>query len=396
MDTPAPPTTPPRSRHWTLLDTLRSLAGGPGYDGPPSDHFDGHRFFNPDAPAGRSFKDFLRWQRTRQRALWPSWVENRAHPQLPTTLGPGQVALTFINHITFLLQLRGLNILTDPVYSERVSPFRSLGPKRVRDPGLPFDQLPPVHLVLISHNHYDHLDIETLIRLEETHSPRFITPLGNRAFLREFGLRTIDELDWWQSVEANGASITLTPAQHWSSRGPRNRNRTLWGGFVVRAGEPSSDFGESPTALSAGGQKSRLLSGATQPAVYFAGDTGYGKHFRAIRERCGKVNLALLPIGAYEPRWFMRDQHMNPDDAVRAHLDLEAEISIATHFGCFQLTDEGIDDPVRELATARARHRVQPEAFQVLETGETRLFESQPTSREASSSNSSLINAGPR
>jgi L-ascorbate metabolism protein UlaG (beta-lactamase superfamily) len=369
MDTPARPIIASRARRWTLRDTLRSLDGGPGYDGPPSDHFDGHRFFNPDAPAGRTFKDFLRWQRTRQRAPWPLWVENRAQPQLPPALNSGQVALTFVNHITFLLQFRGLNVLTDPVYSQRVSPFRSLGPRRVRNPGLPFDQLPPIHVVLITHNHYDHLDIETLLRLEAAHSPRFITSLGNRAFLREFGLSAVDELDWWQSLEANGATITLTPAQHWSSRRPRNRNRTLWGGFLVRA-------------------DGRL--------VYFAGDTGYGKHFRAIREKVGRVELALLPIGAYEPRWFMRDQHMNPEDAVRTHLDLDAKISVGTHFGCFQLTDEGIDDPPLELAAARERHGVAPEAFQVLETGETRLFEGQADSFSSSNSSSSLINPGPR
>jgi L-ascorbate metabolism protein UlaG (beta-lactamase superfamily) len=369
MDSPARPHVARGIHRWTLLDTLRSLNGGPGYDGPPSDHFDGKRFFNPDVRAGRSFADFLHWQRTRQRAPWPAWVENRAQPQLPTALESGQVALTFINHITFLLQFRGLNILTDPVYSQRVSPFRSVGPMRVRDPGLAFEQLPAIHLVLITHNHYDHLDIETLLRLEEAHSPRFITSLGNRAFLRKFGLRTVDELDWWQSLEANDASITLTPAQHWSSRRPRNRNRTLWGGFMVRASE-------------------RVL--------YFAGDTGYGKHFRAIREKLGRADLALLPIGAYEPRWFMRDQHMNPEDAVRAHQDLDAKISVGTHFGCFQLTDEGIDDPPRELAAAREQHRVRPEAFQVLETGETRLFEGQARSCDSSSSSNSLTNAGPR
>jgi L-ascorbate metabolism protein UlaG (beta-lactamase superfamily) len=369
MDTSARPIIAPRARRWTLRDTLRSLDGGPGYDGPPSDHFDGTRFFNPDMRTGRSFKDFLRWQRTRQRTQWPAWVENRARPALPPTLESGQIALTFINHITFLLQFRGLNILTDPVYSQRVSPFRAVGPKRVRDPGLAFDQLPPIHLVLITHNHYDHLDIETLLRLEEAHSPRFITSLGNRAFLQEFGLTSVDELDWWQSVEAADATVTLTPAQHWSSRRPRNRNRTLWGGFMVRASK-------------------RL--------VYFAGDTGYWKHFRAIREKSGQVDLALLPIGAYEPRWFMSDQHMNPDDAVRAHLDLEAKMSVGTHFGCFQLTDEGIDDPPRELAAARERHGVPSDAFQVLETGETRLFGGQVDSPASSSSSSSLTNAGPR
>ncbi len=326
---------------------LRSLTGGRGHQGPRTDHFDGQRFFNPGAPGGRSFGDFLRWQRTRQRKQWPAWVENAARPNLPAQLAAGEVALTFINHITFLVQLRGLNLLTDPVYCERVSPFRNLGPRRVRAPGLPFEELPPIQLVLISHNHYDHLDLETLRRLEAVHSPHFITTLGNRAFLQQFGLRKVTELDWWQPLRATGAEVTLTPAQHWSSRMPRNRNRTLWGGFMLRADATS---------------------------VFFAGDTGYGPHFRAIAEKFPALDLALLPIGAYEPRWFMSNQHMNPLDAVQAHLDLRARTSVGTHFGCFQLTDEGLDDPVHDLANARERLGLQPEAFQVLETGETRLF----------------------
>ena len=330
-----------------LRALLRSIGGGPGYQGPASDHFDGQHFFNSDAPAGRSFGDFLRWRRTAHPKSWPAWVENRARPALPTQLAPGQVALTFINHITFLIQAHGVNILTDPVYSERVSPLRNRGPKRVRAPGLPFDQLPPIHLVLVSHNHYDHLDLDTLMRLEAAHAPQFITPLGNKPFLEQHGLRTVHELDWWQSLDVANTTVTVTPAQHWSSRGPGNRNRSLWCGFKVRMGTAN---------------------------VFFAGDTGYSKHFKEIRARHGAIDLALLPIGAYEPRWFMRDQHMNPDDAVRAHLDLQAGLSIGTHFGCFQLTDEGIDDPVIELEAARREHNVAPEAFQVLETGETRVF----------------------
>ncbi len=342
----SPSPKPPR-RRWSLRDTLRSLNGGPGHQGPPSGHFDGQRFFNPGAPAGRSFGDFLRWQRTRDRKLWPAWIENRARPSLPQSLQPQQLALTFINHITFLLQFRGVNVLTDPVYSQRASPFRSIGPRRVRDPGLEFEKLPPVHVVLISHNHYDHLDIETLLELERVHSPRFITTLGNRAFLQQFGLTAVDELDWWEAVSVADTRIVLTPAQHWSSRRPRNRNRTLWGGFLI---------------------------GADDWQVFFAGDTGYGPHFADIRAQSPRIDLALLPIGAYEPRWFMQNQHMNPDDAVRAHLDLHSHWSVATHFGCFQLTDEGINDPPLELATARERHGVAPEQFVVLETGETRLF----------------------
>jgi len=337
----------PRRRPASVRELLRSLAGGPGHRGTPSDHFDGRFFFNPDASAGRSFWDLVRWWRTAQTKQWPQWVENRARPAPPASLDHGQIALTFINHITFLIQFQDLNVLTDPVYSQRVSPFGRIGPKRVRAPGLAFDELPPIHLVLVTHNHYDHLDIDTLVRLEEAHHPCFVTGLGNRALLQQFQLQRVHELDWWQSLDAAGASITMTPAQHWSGRSGRNRNRTLWGGFMVRA---------------AGRQ------------VLFAGDTGYSGHFHEIQRRMGPPAIALLPIGAYEPRWFMAPQHMNPEEAVRAHLDLEARLSIGTHFGCFQLTDEGIDDPLIELAAARQRHGVSPELFQVLETGETRLF----------------------
>ena len=354
-----------------LRALLRSIRGGPGYHGLSSDHFDGRHFFNANASAGRSLADLLRWRRTAQPKSWPVWVENRARPALPAQLAQGQIALTFINHITFLIQFRGLNILTDPVYSERVSPLRSRGPKRVRAPGLPFDELPPIHLVLVSHNHYDHLDLDTLTRLEARHEPRVITSLGNKPFLSQHGLRAVHELDWWQSIEVGNATVTLTPAQHWSSRGPGNRNRTLWGGFVVRVG-------------------------ARQ--VFFAGDTGYSPHFKAIAERHGPVDVALLPIGAYEPRWFMRDQHMDPEDAVRAHLDLQAKVSIGTHFGCFQLTDEGIDDPVIELEAQRRRHNVAAESFQVLETGETRIFDREPAPEVHTSHKSAQvpISAGTR
>jgi len=330
-----------------LYGARRSMLGGPGHQGPPTDHFDGEVFRNPTGGAGKSFADFWRWQRTRRPAPWPSWVDNLAVPSLPAALGPGEVALTFVNHITFLVQFQGLNVLTDPVYSERVSPFRSVGPRRVRAPGLAFEALPPIDLVLLSHNHYDHLDLATLRRLAATHAPSIVTGLGNAAFLREHGVDDVVELDWWQDTRVQGARITFTPAQHWSGRGLRGRNRTLWGGFVLQRG-------------------SRQL--------YFAGDTGYGTHFRDIGRRRGTVDLALLPIGAYAPRWFMQEQHMDPDDAVRAHLDLGAAVSIATHFGCFQLTDEAIDDPVRELAAALQRHSVAPARFQVLEVGETRRF----------------------
>jgi L-ascorbate metabolism protein UlaG (beta-lactamase superfamily) len=328
--------------------TRRSVSGGPGHRGPASDHFDGKVFRNqnPDASAGKDFGDFLRWQRSSRPARWPRSVANRVVPRLPAMLTRRDYAVTFVNHITFLLQFRGLNLLTDPVYSERVSPVQWAGPKRVRPPGLAFEQLPKIHVVLISHNHYDHLDLDTLRNLEGQHQPLILTGLGNKAFLGQHGLRRVKEFDWWQETREDGARITFTPAQHWSGRGLAGRNRTLWGGFVVEAD----------------GRR-----------MFFAGDTGYWRHFKEVRRRCGVMDLALLPIGSYEPRWFMRDQHMNPDEAVRAHIDLEAELSIATHFGCFQLTDEGIDAPLQELETARRSRRVDAARFRALETGETLL-----------------------
>jgi L-ascorbate metabolism protein UlaG (beta-lactamase superfamily) len=326
--------------------TQRSLTGGPGHRGPPTDHFNGEVFRNqnPAATAGRSLADFVRWQRTGRRTRWPAQVENLVQPCLPQRLEARELAVTYVNHATLLLQFPGLNVLTDPVYSDRVSPVQWSGPRRVRQPGLAFEQLPQVDVVLVSHNHYDHLDLDTLQRLERDHRPLVLTGLGNQAFLAEHGLARVAEFDWWQQTMHGSARITFTPAQHWSGRSLGGRNRTLWGGFVI----------ETP-----------------ERRAMFAGDTGYWRHFREIRARFGRMDLALLPIGAYEPRWFMADQHLDPDEAVRAHLDLEARLSVGMHFGCFQLTDEGIDAPIVALEQARRIHGVSREAFRAPETGET-------------------------
>ena len=218
------------------------------------------------------------------------------------------------------------------------------GPRRVRPPALAFDDLPPVQLVLVSHGHYDHLDIATLRRLDERFNPLFLTGLGNHALLRGCGLRQVEELDWWQAHRFRRLEITFTPAQHWSKRSAGERNSTLWGGFCLRLGKLNA---------------------------YFAGDSGLGRHFALIRERLGPPDLALLPIGAYEPRWFMREQHMNPQDAVQAHRALGSRRSVAMHFGTFQLTDEAIDQPVLDLAAALGTAGVDPAEFIVPRFGET-------------------------
>jgi L-ascorbate metabolism protein UlaG (beta-lactamase superfamily) len=254
------------------------------------------------------------------------------------------VVVTFVGHATFLIQAAATNLLIDPVYSHRASPFFFAGPRRARAPGVRFDDLPVISLVLLSHNHYDHCDLGSLRLLEQRFHPRFVTPLGNGPLLRSAGIRQVEEMDWWESSSAAPLPITVTPAQHFSARGPFDRNRALWGGFLIEAG----------------GHR-----------ILHAGDSGYGPHFREIAARLGPIDLALLPIGAYEPRWFMKDIHMNPAEAVQAHLDLAARRSMAMHFGTFQLTPEGMDEPVRELAKALREREVPPERFRTAEVGES-------------------------
>jgi len=338
---------------------------------PKSDHCDGERFFNRYQRADRSLWEIVRWMRTRERTPWPRQVPLTPHDAPPGRVGPGRVAVTFIGHSTFLLRTASTVILTDPVFTSHAGPFGRLGPRRVRPPAISPDGLPPVDLVLVSHNHYDHLQPSSLRLFAERAT--FVAPLGlhrllppeggsygERSVASGFRLRQrlrrttvasakvvsrkIHELDWWQSAAVGTVDITCVPAQHFSARTPWDRNRTLWAGFVVR------------------------VDGMT---VYFAGDTGYSPHFAEIGARFPSIDVALLPIAAYEPRWFMKPVHMNPEEAVRAHLDLRPRASVAMHFGTFQLTDEGIDAPLRALERARGAASVHPEAFSVLDFGET-------------------------
>jgi L-ascorbate metabolism protein UlaG (beta-lactamase superfamily) len=307
----------------------------------PTDHFDGRRFFNPNGANGQPFWMVPRLLLT-PRTRWPPEVS--VEPQRPPSAGPDEVVVTFVGHATFLIQVAGTNLLIDPMYSRHAGPVPFVGPRRVRAPGVRFDDLPPISLVLLSHNHYDHCDLATLQRLQRRFHAPVVTPLGNGRLLRSAGIREVKEIDWWETASAASLRITATPAQHFSARGPFDRNRALWGGFLIEAAGY------------------RML---------FAGDTGYGPHFLEIAARHGSIDLALLPIGAYEPRWFMKDIHMNPAEAVQAHLDLAAGQSIAMHFGTFQLTPEGIDEPVRELAKALRERGVPDERFRALAVGES-------------------------
>jgi L-ascorbate metabolism protein UlaG (beta-lactamase superfamily) len=277
-----------------------------------------------------------------RRTRWPARIDEP--PKQPPRRDDASAVVTFIGHATFLIQTAAGNILTDPMYSERAGPWNLLGPRRVRPPAISFDDLPPIAIILLSHNHYDHCDVRTLGMLARRFDPMVITPVGNAPLVRSAGMRRVEELDWWQDAKTPPLPIMLTPAHHFSARGALDRNRALWGGFVIVAG----------------GRR-----------LYFAGDTAYAPFFGDIRRRLGPFDLALLPIGAYEPRWFMQSVHMNPAEAVQAHLDLEAPESIGMHFGTFQLTTEGIDEPLRALEHAREARNVPASRFRTIGFGES-------------------------
>ncbi|WP_237480395.1 MBL fold metallo-hydrolase [Lichenibacterium dinghuense] len=326
---------------------------------PVSDHCDGRRFFNPGVDTDRSLADLLRWRREKGRVPWPAAVPSTPAPPPPAAAGPGEVLLTLVGQSTVLIQVEGCNILTDPVWSDRASPLGFAGPRRVRAPGIAFADLPRIDLVLLSHNHYDHMDVPTLKRLHARSAPRIVTGLGNGRTLARHGIDGVVELDWWQCcTPAQGVDVTYLPAQHWSSRSPWDRRRALWGGHAVQCGGT---------------------------CVVFAGDSGYGPHFAAIG-RTLKPDVALLPIGAYEPRWFMRAQHMDPSDAVAAHRDLGAAMSLGLHWGTFQLTDEAIDAPLAELARARAEAGLDEAAFRTPDFGTTLVWRRRPLPVEAPAS----------
>jgi L-ascorbate metabolism protein UlaG (beta-lactamase superfamily) len=306
-----------------------------------TDHFDGRRFVNPTGTAGQPFSAVPRML-LEPRTPWPARVDEP--PRRPPGLDGAAAVATFIGHATFLIQTAAGNILTDPMYSQRAGPLNLLGPRRVRQPAVRFGDLPPISIVVLSHNHYDHCDLRTLGMLAKRFDPVVVTPLGNGALVRSSGIRRVEELDWWQEAKTSSFPITLTPAQHFSARTPLDRNRALWGGFMVTAG----------------GRR-----------IFFAGDTAYAGFFRVVRQRLGPIDLALLPIGAYEPRWFMQALHMNPAEAVQAHMDLEASESVGMHYGTFQLTTEGIDEPLRALDDACRARKIPPSRFRTLGFGES-------------------------
>jgi L-ascorbate metabolism protein UlaG (beta-lactamase superfamily) len=318
-----------------------------------SDHFDGKRYFNPvvllSQPPGQEPRRgrtgwLWRWILGSDWPVWPEVSERPPGPPPAVRVTKSEIRVTAIGHATFLIQMDGMNVLTDPIWSDRCSPLTWVGPKRYRAPGIRFEDLPPIDVVLISHNHYDHLDLSTLESLAAKGLRHAVVPLGNHHLLQRAGLPVVDALDWWQSIDLpGGLTITLVPAQHFSSRTPWDRDETLWGGFVISG--PSGN-------------------------VLFAGDTGYGPHFGEIVRRFSPIRLALLPIAPFWPQPskepsqpYRLSVHMGPAEAVKAHLDLGAQISIAAHFQVFQLGPDSFDDAVNELASALKERGLKPERF---------------------------------
>jgi N-acyl-phosphatidylethanolamine-hydrolysing phospholipase D len=329
---------------------ISACHSNPHYSPVKSHHTeDGFRNNYPTPPRG----SFWKWQWER---LTKGVPENPEHGYGFPLIKPDSMflsanrtepTLTWIGHASFLLQLGGVNVLTDPHLTGRASPVSFAGPKRHVPPALDFDTLPHADVVVISHNHYDHLDLETVQRLNAQRggAPLFLVPLGLKAWFERQGIERVSELDWWEAVRHMGLTFTLVPVQHWSSRTPFDRDKTLWGGWVI----------EHP----------RLRA-------FFGGDFGYSPDLADVGRHFGSFDLAMLPIGAYEPRWFMSVMHVNPEEALRARQDLHARYAVAMHWGTFRMTDELLDEPPRRLAEALARGGVAPEKFFLMKHGETR------------------------
>jgi L-ascorbate metabolism protein UlaG (beta-lactamase superfamily) len=343
------------------LSALAAISGGtayamlrqpsnPYYSGPVSDHFDGLKFFSPGRRnfAEKSRMDLLKWQFGGGKVGWPSQFPSPFSDQPPARVDSG-LRVMLVGHASYLIQTSGLNLLMDPVWSDRASPVTFAGPKRVNAPGIALSDLPKIDAVLLTHNHYDHMDVATISSLAKAHAPRIIVPLANDMILltADAGLAPlISAHDWGDSVAlSDRVTVTLEPSLHWSARGMTDRFMALWGNFVI----------DAPAGR-----------------IYACGDTGYDEDsiFPRMKAKYGGFRLALLPIGAYEPRWFMKEQHMNPEEAVKVFQELGADAAIGHHWGTFNLTNEGVDDPRAALDLALAEARIDPRLFAAFRPGQ--------------------------
>lgn len=337
---------------------------GPAQTDPPAEkppaHHTAHGFRNlyPDAhrnSLGATLRYLLGLYPREIPAIPPDQVPPYKPDIVAPNLGlihhpdPGRIQLTWIGHSSFLLQLNGLNILLDPVYSERASPFSFAGPKRLVPPGVRFEDLPPIDAVIISHNHFDHLDKPTIKRLGN--KPRYFIPLGLRTWFSRLGIDRVSELDWWQRSFIGETVLCCVPALHWSGRGPFRRNHELWAGWVIET---------------------------KQGRIYFAGDSGYSPYYKEIGTRLGPFRLSMIPIGTYRPAWFFKPMHQDPAEAVQAHRDVGSAFSVGMHWGTFRTSTEPPGEPPIFLKKALAEAGLPEDRFVVMKFGQTLVLDWQP------------------
>ncbi|ARK09858.1 MBL fold metallo-hydrolase [Fibrella sp. ES10-3-2-2] len=339
-------------KHTYLLLILWLAACAPRYKGPITDHFNGKKFANT-GPAVERKGGLLKWLFNRDKGVWLATPDALPGPKPQTRVFGDSLVVTFVGHSSFLLQVDGLNILTDPVWSDKIGPTRWLGIKRRRPPGLRYEDLPPIDAVLLSHCHYDHLDLGTLQRLAKDFNPPMVTPLGVSYLPKKVGGNATRELDWNDKlVVSDKLTITCTEARHFSNRGMGDRNRTLWAGYLLH-----TRFG----------------------TIYFAGDTGYGDLFPKIARQAeasetGSIKFAMLPIGSYRPTWFMAPVHMSPIEAVQAFNDLGQPQSVGIHFGTFQQGDDGLFEPRDDLTKELLKQKIPLQRFVVPVEGKAMVF----------------------
>ncbi len=316
------------------------------YQGPLSDHFNGERFYNPGKPQNQRLFEFLKWRLHAKSKPWPASVRNSLEDKPPSEIKGAALRVSSVGHVTFLIQSQSINLLTDPVWSDRASPFQWIGPKRVHAPGIRFEDLPPIHIVLLSHNHYDHLDLSTLKKLWERDKPRIIAPLGNDTIIHAFDPRiNVEVYDWGDTLNVSPyMNIHLEPMHHWSARGIFDRNKALWAAFVITMPDGN---------------------------IYFVGDSGYGQgdYFRQALQKYHHFRLALLPIGAFKPEWFMGYSHMSPFEAIKAFRDLEQPYSIPMHYSIFPLADDGYDEALGVFKEEAQKQSIDLNVFKPLEVG---------------------------
>ena len=328
-----------------LLAVIVLLAGWmlsePGHQGEKSTHFDGEKFYNSNGKSAKGFKDVFKYLATGKKGPWEKNYENGQFEGSLTSQATEEVQVIFVNHSTFLIQMDGVNILTDPIWSHRCSPFSFMGPERMRPPGLSFEDLPKIDMVLISHNHYDHLDVPTLENLITRDQPTFILPLGIQK-MNIFKNQSVQVFDWYDRAQIENLRITATPAVHFSSRGMFDRDKTLWCGYIIE-----------------GSKK-----------LYFVGDTAYDEvMFKELGEKHPDIDLAFIPIGAYKPNWFMSSVHVDPKEAVEIFHDIKTPQSIAMHFGTFALADEGQGEAEKDLQRELAQKGISNGRFMIPEEG---------------------------